>query len=179
MPSAVRQPGKALSKLCDYNLGKDGNNDRINDSDRIALEAVKKKIDGGQPISRADVDVIQRTTYTALQVAKRSTGGDQDSKNINLGAVQKVMTDSGVGYSGGVPALVDVDKARNARGKTEVDHFVVLKENGLNGEVYDPWPREGGKQVVSQRGPHGLYDEGAYDAYRRSVEETAIPMVID
>lgn len=175
-----KDPQKALSKLCAYNLGKEGNNDRINDVDRIALEKVKAKIDGGESISRADVDVIQRTTYTSLNVAKRSTGGNQDSKNIGMPAIQKVMTDSGVGYSGGVPALVDLDGVQDARGRREVDHYVLIKQGGLNeSSIYDPWPREGGRQIVSQRGPHGAYDEGAYDAYRHAAEHTAEPMITD
>lgn len=167
-----QQPAKALGKLCDYMLDQQ-NGSRIKEENRAQLETLKGRIDKGEPITRADVEFLQENTYDALQVAERSVeGANQDNLNVNIGAVRKVLEDSGVGYAGGVPVFIDVDRVKDKNGNYQGEHFV-LQRPGIPGEFYDPWPRAGGKQLIREGGG-GVHDIGAYEVYRSSIKDSTL-----
>lgn len=172
-----KEPAKAMSNLCDYMLAKqDGG--RIKEENRAQLEDLKARIDKGEPITRRDVEFLQENTYDALQVAERSiAGANQDNKNVNIGAVRKVIEESGVGYSGGVPVFVDVDRQKDANGAYQAEHFVLHKP-GIPGQFYDPWPREGGKQLIREGGG-GVHDIGAYEVYLSSIKDSTLVHIPD
>ncbi|MFT3712342.1 MAG: hypothetical protein QM817_32245 [Archangium sp.] len=159
-------PKAALTKLCEHNL-------KLSPDDE-SMKALKAKLDGGKPITRDDINKLQDSTYAAMQKTESSMGGGAN-KTVSLGAVKKFMADSGVGYSGGVPALVDNDGARDKYGNQSAEHYVLINER--KGEVFDPWPREGAHQLVRRDGMGGgVYDAGAYETYRHSIQESAQPL---
>jgi hypothetical protein len=165
-------PRAALTKLCDHNLklAEPGS------ANEQSLKEFKARLDSGAPVTRGDLNKLQESTYFAMQQTERSTGADGANRTVSLGAVKKFMADSGVGYSGGVPALVDNDGARDKYGKQSPEHYVLVNER--KGEVFDPWPREGGHQLVRRDGiGGGVYDAGAYETYRRAVQASAQPLM--
>lgn len=140
-------PRGSLSKLCDYNSKNmtDRYGSTVGAADRAALTELKGRIDSGKPVTRKDMDLLQRTTYNSARNAEsKLTGAKSDNDAIDQRAILQVLNDSGIGTAGGVPKLVDVDQAPNNAGKASADHFVLVK----NGEIYDPWPRADGKQVI-------------------------------
>lgn len=153
-------PKGAMSKLCDYNLknmdGRDGM--PTLDARKEKLTELKKRIDAGEPISKADVNLLQETTYNTLQAKEgKIPGANNENKTVDLRAVEPFLKDAGIGTSGGVPTLVDLDQAPEANGKKKADHYVLVKGNG---EIYDPWPRKDGKQII----PPGSEDAKRYQA---------------
>lgn len=140
-------PKGSLSKLCDYNLKNmtDRYGTTVGNADKAALTELKGRIDSGQPITRKDMDLLQRTTYNSARNAEANIKGTKsDNEAIDQKAILQVLNDSGIGTAGGVPKLIDTDQAPDKFGKTSADHFVLVK----NGEIYDPWPRQNGKQIV-------------------------------
>lgn len=140
-------PKGSLSKLCDYNLKNmtDRYGTTVGNADKTALSDLKKRIDAGEPITRKDMDLLQRTTYNSARNAEANIKGTKsDNEAIDQKAILQVLNDSGIGTAGGVPKLIDTDQAPDKFGKTSADHFVLVK----NGEIYDPWPRQNGKQIV-------------------------------
>lgn len=153
-------PKGAMSKLCDYNIknmdGRDGMPKL--EQRKEQLTELKKRIDAGEPISKADVNLLQETTYNTLQ-AKESKipGANNENRTVDLRAVEPFLKDAGIGTSGGVPTLVDLDQAPETNGKKKADHYVLVRNNG---EIYDPWPRTDGKQII----PPGSEDAKRYQA---------------
>ena len=145
----------------------------LTDGPLTGKAVVAKGFTGRATISRADVEFLQENTYDALQVAERSVeGANQDNLNVNIGAVRKVLEDSGVGYAGGVPVFIDVDRVKDKNGNYQGEHFV-LQRPGIPGEFYDPWPRAGGKQLIREGGG-GVHDIGAYEVYRSSIKDSTL-----
>ncbi len=175
LASALNQkdPKQPLGKLCDYMLSPQP--DKILSEDRSQLEALKKRIDAGESITRGDLDFMQKCLYSTLNVAENSIpGANTNNADISIHAVNKVMTESGMGVSGGNPVLVDIDGAKDEDGNTRPDHFV-LERAGIPGQIYDPWPRAGGNQVVTQ-GHGGIHDIGAFELYKGSRTDGVLPI---
>ncbi len=147
-------PQAAMSKLCDYNLKNMNSRDSVPKLEERTqkLTELKARIDAGEDISRADVDLLQETTYNTL-CAKEATlpEANTSNKGIHPGAVKLVLEESGLGTSGGVIRSIDVDEAPEAykdpasNGTKSSDHFVLVQKNG---DIYDPWPRKDGNQIV-------------------------------
>ncbi|MFT3712539.1 MAG: hypothetical protein QM817_33240 [Archangium sp.] len=141
-------PKGSLSKLCDYNLKNmtDRYGTNVGDSEKAQLQDLKKRIDNGEQISRKDIDLLQKTTYNAARNAEsKLPDANSGNESIDQRAILTVLKDSGIGTAGGVPKLVDTDQAPDKFGKTNADHFVLQQKNG---EIYDPWPRKDGKQIM-------------------------------
>jgi len=154
-------PKGAVSKLIDYNLahvsGRYGENVKKELTD--GLKELKGRMDKGEPLTRKDADLLQRATYNSLRELKDETGGNKMTDNINDKAITRFLDDSKIGRSGGVPTLVDIDQAPNNSGKTSTDHFVLVR-SGRDSEIYDPWPRKDGQQIVQPGTPgHERYKE--------------------
>ncbi len=147
-------PQAAMSKLCDYNLKNMTARDGVpkHEERTQKLTELKARIDAGEDISRADVDLLQETTYTTL-CAKEALipTADTSDKGIDRHAVKMVLEESGLGTSGGVIKRIDVDEAPQAsknpadNGAKVTDHVVLVLENG---DIYDPWPRKDGNQFI-------------------------------
>ncbi len=153
-------PKASMSKLCDYNLknmsAREGTTKL--DSQKEKLTELKKRIDAGGPITKADANLLQETTYnTMLTKEKDVPGANNSNEMIDLRAVEPFLKDSGIGTSGGKPALVDIDQAPDKKGKKHGDHYVLVRDSG---EIYDPWPRKDGKQII----PAGSEDAKRYQA---------------
>lgn len=145
-------PKGSLLKLCDYNLKNinDRNGTTVADSQRTQLTDLKKKINEGKPLTRADFDVLQKTTYESARLAeKKFPDANPDNGPIDARAIKAVLNDSGVGTSGGVPRLIDSDGVPTSGGARTSEHFVLEKDGG----IFDPWPRQDGKQLVPPNSP--------------------------
>ncbi len=145
--------GQALGKLIDHNVKTaKGHLPSVGEgaANAEALEALKGRLASGAPLTRADADLLQRTTYVSLQRAKSQTGGS-DSELVNVGGVKQLLRESGIGLSGGVPTLVDTNRGLDGADSVGPEHWVLVNE--ANGEVYDPWPRRDGVQVVPPGSP--------------------------
>ncbi|MBL8919627.1 MAG: hypothetical protein JNJ54_12240 [Myxococcaceae bacterium] len=151
-----KDPKGSLLKLCDYNLK------TIPEGQRKQLEEVRDKLQTGKPLTRGDFDVLQRTTYEAARVAERKFADARtDNGPIDARAIKLIMEESGVGFSGGTPRLIDSDRVPTSGGARTGEHFVLEKD----GAIYDPWPRQDGKQTVPAGSP-------AAKRYQESYVET-------
>lgn len=151
-------PKASMSKLCDYNLNNMTAREGTQkfEAHKEKLTELKKRIDAGAPISKADVNLLQETTYnTMLTKEGKIAGANNTNDQLDIRAVEPFLKDSGIGTSGGKPALIDIDHAPDKKGKKHGDHYVLVRDSG---EVYDPWPRKDGKQII----PAGSEDAKRY-----------------
>ncbi len=147
-------PKGAMAKLCDYNLKnmsarKDASGAEFPLEERKKqLTELKARIEKGEPISKADANLLQECTYNTLQTRESKLEGvDNTNRMVHEDAVKTFLDDAGIGTSGGVPKRVDLDgRVHNKEGERSAEHFVLVRPDG---EVYDPWPRKDGKQIVA------------------------------